>query len=100
MALIGRDRELGRLRELVAGTGGTLVVAGRPGVGKSALLAAAVADAAPSASGATVPIVHALRGEPLDDWPVLPTLTLEELDRGAAIAAPRRCRSCRRREGG
>jgi DNA-binding CsgD family transcriptional regulator len=47
MELIGRDTELEKLREVVAGEGGTLVVEGRPGVGKSALLAAAVAGADP-----------------------------------------------------
>lgn len=39
--LIGRDRELGRLREFVASVeahGGSLVVSGEPGVGKTALL--------------------------------------------------------------
>ena len=45
MELIGRDAELARLRTVLDGGGGTLVVAGRPGVGKSALLARAVADA-------------------------------------------------------
>ncbi len=45
MELIGRDSELARLRTLVGGTGGALVIAGRPGVGKSALLAAATDDA-------------------------------------------------------
>ena len=45
MNLIGRDAELARLRALVDGTGGTLVISGRPGVGKSALLAAALDDA-------------------------------------------------------
>jgi DNA-binding CsgD family transcriptional regulator len=43
--LIGRDAELARLRTLVDGGRGALVVAGRPGVGKSALLAAATAGA-------------------------------------------------------
>src|SRR5262245_4877991 len=47
MDLIGRDVELGKLREVGAGEGGTLVGAGRPGVGKSALLAAAVEGADP-----------------------------------------------------
>jgi DNA-binding CsgD family transcriptional regulator len=47
MDLIGRDLELERLRAVVAGEGGTLVVAGRPGVGKSALLAAAIEGADP-----------------------------------------------------
>ncbi|MBS1678561.1 MAG: helix-turn-helix domain-containing protein [Actinobacteria bacterium] len=44
MDLIGRDAELARLRELADGAG-AVVIAGRPGVGKSALLAAATADA-------------------------------------------------------
>jgi DNA-binding CsgD family transcriptional regulator len=43
MELIGRDAELARLQAFVDGGGGALVVAGRPGVGKSALLAAATA---------------------------------------------------------
>ncbi len=47
MELIGRNVELARLRSVVTGAGGTLVVAGRPGVGKSALLAAATAGAEP-----------------------------------------------------
>lgn len=183
--LIGRDVELERLRALVAGDGGALVVAGRPGVGKSALLAAATAGVAPVLAvtgveseialpfaglrgllepvlgelealpraqrralraalalegpagpdrgavlhavtalvaalapvviavddvqwldassreaiaflarradriGATVLVVHALRGEPLDGWPELPTLTVEELERPAALAVAR-----------
>ncbi len=45
MNLIGRDAELARLRALIGGAGGTLIIAGRPGVGKSALLAEAVRDA-------------------------------------------------------
>lgn len=45
MELIGRDAELVQLRALIDGGGGTLVVAGRPGVGKSALLAATAAGA-------------------------------------------------------
>lgn len=48
MELIGRHAELAQLRTLVGGgggEGGTLVIAGRPGVGKSALLAAATAHA-------------------------------------------------------
>ncbi|OJU80359.1 MAG: hypothetical protein BGO11_10690 [Solirubrobacterales bacterium 70-9] len=186
MELIGRDPELRRLRDFVAGDGGTLVIAGRPGVGKSALLAAAVADADPLLTvtgvqteialpfaglrgllepvlgevdalppaqrralraalslaepagpdrgtvlhafadlvaalaplviavddvqwldassreaiafvarraerlGATVLVVHALRGRPLEDWPELPTMMLEELDRPAALALARR----------
>ncbi|MBS1888018.1 MAG: AAA family ATPase [Actinobacteria bacterium] len=185
MTLIGRDAELDRLGSLV-GASGTLVIAGRPGVGKSALLAAGVAGADPllevtgvqteialpfaglrgllgpvvdeiealpraqrgalrgalsladpagpdrgavlhafadlvaalapvtiavddvqwlDASsraavafvarragqlGASVLVVHALRGEQLEDWPELPTLMLEELERPAAIALARR----------
>jgi DNA-binding CsgD family transcriptional regulator len=184
--LIGRDVELERLRGLIEGEGGTLVVAGRPGVGKSALLAAAIegvdpvlrvtavqseialpfaglrallepvldevdglpepqrralraalaldAPASPDRGavlhavadlvaglvpvviavddvqwldassretiaflarraerlGATMLIVHALRGQPLENWPDLPTLALEELERPAAIALARR----------
>jgi hypothetical protein len=184
--LIGREVELGRLRALVGGEGGAIVVAGRPGVGKSALLAAATAaadpllavtgveseialpfaglrgllepvlgelDALPRAQaralraalalerpagpdrgavlhaftalvaalapitiavddvqwldassreavaflarradriGAAVVVVHALRGQPLDGWPELPTLTVEELERPAAVAVARR----------
>ncbi len=186
MDLIGRDQELERLRALVGGQGGTLVVAGRPGVGKSALLEAAVADAGPMLAvtgvqseialpfaglrdllepvlgevdelpapqrralraalalddgaaldrgavlhafaalvagivpvviavddvqwldassreavaflarraeriGATVLVVHALRGQPLEGWPELPTLALEDLERPAAVAVARR----------
>ena len=186
MELIGRDDELERLRATVAGEGGTLVVAGRPGVGKSALLAAAVADVGPVLAvsgvqseialpfaglrgllepvlaevdalpppqrhalraalgldqeaapdrgavlhafaalvatlvpvviavddaqwldassreaiaflarraeriGATVLIVHALRGQPLEDWPDFRTLELAELERPAAVAVARR----------
>jgi len=186
MELIGRDDELERLRATVAGEGGTLVVAGRPGVGKSALLAAAVADVGPVLTvsgvqseialpfaglrallepvlaevdalpppqrhalraalgldqeaapdrgavlhafaalvatlvpvviavddvqwldassreaiaflarraeriGATVLIVHALRGQPLEDWPDFQTLELAELERPAAVAVARR----------
>ncbi|HEX5923672.1 MAG TPA: ATP-binding protein, partial [Baekduia sp.] len=47
MELIGRQAELEALRSRVA-DGGTLVVAGRPGVGKSALLAAATAGRGPA----------------------------------------------------
>ncbi len=47
MELIGRQAELEALRSRVADAG-TLVVAGRPGVGKSALLAAATADRGPA----------------------------------------------------
>ena len=187
MDLIGRDVELERLRVAAAGEGGALVVAGRPGVGKSALLAAAIADVDPVLSvtgvqseialpfaglrgllepvldevdalpapqrralraalglddepagpdrgavlhafaalvatlvpvviavddvqwldassreaiaflarraeriGATVLIVHALRGQPLEDWPELPTLALADLERPAAVAVARR----------
>lgn len=184
MQLIGRDAELARLRAVARG-GGALVVAGRPGVGKSALLAAAIADAGrvlqvtgveseialPFAGlrelldpvlaevdalapvrrralraalaldepvgpdrgtvlhavvdlvaalapvvvavddvqwldassreaiaflarragrhGATVLIVRALRGEPLDGWPELPTLALGELGHADALALAR-----------
>lgn len=45
MELLGRDGDLARLRDLVDGDGGTLVIAGRPGVGKSALLEAATSQA-------------------------------------------------------
>ena len=45
MELIGRTAELTRLRTQIDAGGGALVVAGRPGMGKSALLAAATADA-------------------------------------------------------
>ncbi|HET6507503.1 MAG TPA: AAA family ATPase [Baekduia sp.] len=186
MELIGRDAELVRLRGLVDGGAGALVVAGRPGVGKSALLAAAVAgaerllhttgvqseialpfaglrellepvldavDALPQAqrralraalaldepngldrgmvlhalvalagelapivvavddvqwldassreavaflarraqrTGIAVLAVRSLRGEPLDGWPELPTLTLGELRRGDALDLTRR----------
>lgn len=45
MELIGRDAELARLRALVEDGRGALVVAGRPGVGKSALLTAATTRA-------------------------------------------------------
>jgi len=185
MELIGRDAELARLRAVVD-NGGALVVAGRPGVGKSALLAAATADAGrvlratgvqseielpfaglrdllepvlaevdalaptqrralraalaldePAGSdrgtilhalaslaaalspvvitvddvqwldpssreavaflarraerlGVAVIIVHALRGEPLEDWPQLPTLRLDELGRAEALDLARR----------
>ncbi|MFT3866751.1 MAG: AAA family ATPase [Solirubrobacterales bacterium] len=186
MDLIGRDLELERLRAAVDGEGGTLVIAGRPGVGKSALLRTAIAGAEPVLTvtgvqseialpfaglrgllepvleevealpppqrralraalalderaapdrgavlhafaalvarlipvviavddvqwldassreavaflarraeriGATVLVVHALRGQPLEDWPELPTLALEELERPAAVAVARR----------
>ncbi len=47
--LVGRDGELARLaelvRELVGGRGGAMWVEGEPGIGKSALLAAGLADA-------------------------------------------------------
>ena len=42
--LIGRDAERERLRAFVEGGRGALVIAGRPGVGKSALLDATIAD--------------------------------------------------------
>jgi DNA-binding CsgD family transcriptional regulator len=183
--LIGREAELARLRALVAGSG-SLVIEGRPGVGKSALLAQATAgahrvlratgvqseitlpfaglrelldealaevDALPPAQrgalrGAlaldasagldrgtvlhaftalaaalapvvvavddvqwldassreaiaflarrakrlrvSVLVVRSLRGEPLDDWPTLPTLTLAELARADALDLARR----------
>ncbi|MBS1879380.1 MAG: AAA family ATPase [Actinobacteria bacterium] len=186
MELIGRDLELARLRAMIDDGGGTLVIAGRPGVGKSALLAAAASgaermlgttgvqseialpfaglrelldpvlgevDALPSPQrralraalaldepagpdrgmvlhafvalaanlapavitvddiqwldpssreavaflarraerlGVTVLIVHSLRGEPLDDWPELPTLALDELGRLDALELARR----------
>ncbi len=45
MELIGRDAELARLRALVGGGRGALLLVGRPGVGKSALLDAATAGA-------------------------------------------------------
>jgi tetratricopeptide (TPR) repeat protein len=48
--LIGRDRELTRLtglvKEVAAGRGGVLLVEGEPGIGKSALVRAALTDAA------------------------------------------------------
>jgi hypothetical protein len=52
--LLGRDRELGALRAFArrSGAGGLAVVHGPPGIGKSALLAAARAEA--SASGLQV----------------------------------------------
>ena len=40
--------------------------------------------------GATVLIVHALRGQPLEGWPELPTLALADLERPAAVAVARR----------
>jgi tetratricopeptide (TPR) repeat protein len=49
-ALVGRDSELllldGLLRALTAGEGGTVLVEGEPGIGKSALVQAALAGAA------------------------------------------------------
>ncbi len=49
-ALIGRDRELallaGLVKEIAAGRGGALLVEGEPGIGKSALVGAALPDAA------------------------------------------------------
>jgi tetratricopeptide (TPR) repeat protein len=49
-ALIGRDRELavlaGLVKEVAAGRGGAVLIEGEPGIGKSALVRAAVADAA------------------------------------------------------
>ena len=185
MELIGRDAELARLRALMGG-GGALVIAGRPGVGKSALLSVAASGAEPLLSvtgvqseialpfaglralvepilpaiddlapgqrralraalaldepatpdrgtvlhafvalvaasapiaiavddvqwldassreavaflarraerlGVTVLVVRALRGEQLDDWPELPTLTLDELGRADALRLARR----------
>ncbi|WP_445152161.1 AAA family ATPase [Baekduia sp. Peel2402] len=44
MELIGRHAERERLRAFVEGGRGALVIAGRPGVGKSALLDATIAD--------------------------------------------------------
>jgi predicted ATPase len=48
--LVGRDRELAMLRtsvkDVAAGRGGVVLVEGEPGVGKSALLASGLADAA------------------------------------------------------
>jgi tetratricopeptide (TPR) repeat protein len=49
-ALIGRDREIamliGLLTEVTAGRGGAVLVEGEPGIGKSALVRAALAEAA------------------------------------------------------
>ncbi len=51
--LIGRENEIsllhGFLRELVRGSGNALLVEGEPGIGKSALIRAAIADAAQTA---------------------------------------------------
>jgi DNA-binding CsgD family transcriptional regulator len=49
-ALVGRDSELamlaGLVKEVAAGRGGTVLVEGEPGIGKSTLVRAALADAA------------------------------------------------------
>ncbi len=186
MELIGRVAEIARMQALVE-TGGALVVAGRPGVGKSALLDAVTAGAprtlratgvqseialpfaglrellagvldvvealpdtqrralraalaldeptgldraavlhaftalatalapvvvavddvqwldsssretvaflarrAERLDGVTVLVVHSRRGEPLDGWPELPTLTIDELPRADALHLARR----------
>src|SRR5260370_34150761 len=48
-ALIGRDSELAMLtflmKEVAAGQGGSVLIEGEPGIGKSALVLAALADA-------------------------------------------------------
>ncbi|MBJ7456417.1 MAG: AAA family ATPase [Thermoleophilia bacterium] len=44
MPLVGRDTELDRLRTAIGGGGGGLLIPGAPGIGKSALLDAAIAD--------------------------------------------------------
>ncbi|MHA6765565.1 helix-turn-helix transcriptional regulator [Streptacidiphilus sp. PAMC 29251] len=57
-ALIGRDADLRRIDTFlrsISGIGGTLLVSGEPGMGKTALLAAATARAA----DAGVPVLHA-----------------------------------------
>ena len=48
-ALIGRDGEMalltGLMRDVVRGRGGSVLIEGEPGIGKSALVQAVVADA-------------------------------------------------------
>ena len=48
-ALVGRDSEMalltGLVREVARGRGGSLLIEGEPGIGKSALVRAAVAEA-------------------------------------------------------
>src|ERR1035438_9384658 len=55
--LVGRDSELtllaGLIRELARGRGGAVLIEGEPGIGKSALVRAAVAKA-PEAGGCQV----------------------------------------------
>ena len=49
-ALIGRDSEMalltGLMRDVVRGRGGSVLIEGEPGIGKSALVQAVVADGA------------------------------------------------------
>src|ERR1035438_1068341 len=56
-ALVGRDSEMtllaGLIRELARGRGGAVLIEGEPGIGKSALVRAAVAKA-PEAGGCQV----------------------------------------------
>lgn len=90
MELVGRDAELARLRALVDVEGGALVVEGRPGVGKSALLAAAtdVDDRVLSVTGVQSEIELPFAGlrELLD--PVLPQIeALPPGQRGALRSA-------------
>ncbi|CAA9529361.1 MAG: hypothetical protein AVDCRST_MAG85-3530, partial [uncultured Solirubrobacteraceae bacterium] len=81
--LLGRDAELDRLRALLEGGGGTLVLRGNPGIGKSALL-----DAARTlASG------RMLEARGIESESTLPLAALRDLlgpvtDAGDAIPAP------------
>ncbi|MGW1888304.1 AAA family ATPase [Streptomyces sp. NPDC001970] len=57
-ALVGREADLRRIDsflERISAVGGTLLISGEPGVGKTALLAAT----APRAAAATIPALHA-----------------------------------------
>ena len=86
--LVGRERELstlaGLVKDLVAGRGGSLLVEGEPGIGKSALVGTALAAAA----GADCQVFWGAGDELGQTLPLLPLL--EGLRLREASADPRR----------
>ncbi|HWT92993.1 MAG TPA: ATP-binding protein, partial [Solirubrobacteraceae bacterium] len=85
--LVARDAELARLARLVAdareGVSGTLVLSGPPGMGKTALVEAAVA----MADGFAVLRARSAEGEAGLPYATLSQLLLRVLDRRHALAA-------------
>ncbi|MBE2320549.1 AAA family ATPase [Solirubrobacter sp. CPCC 204708] len=86
--LVGREDELGLVDALLARGGEALLLHGDPGVGKSAIAAAATAKA--RAAGATVLTTTGMPAEPELPYTSLQPLLWPVLDDAAGLPAPQR----------